>query len=236
MKAKTKKVLKGAGVAVAGLCLVGAGIAGGFALDDPKPIHVDRPLIEERIVEKVVEVEKVVIEEKEILQDTPETLDALKEAQELADARLEALDSEMEEKSLILDSLSEHDGDMEWVLEDLDDDELQEVVDRIVFVHEIKSLAVDEVKKELFDELDNIVVELEEDELKLDEDEMTRLRINDDYDELALDGVDFDDKDAVVIVTGTFEQDKVKLDFEVEVEFRDGEVDDFEVVSVSERA
>jgi len=132
--------------------------------------------------------------------------------------------------SIVLDHIHELDGDVEYLLDDLDDDEVELIVDRIVFVNEVKDLAVAEVKAEIFDELDGEEVG----EVELDEDEMERLKIDDDLDEIMIDDIDFEDGDALVTVTGSFEQDDVEYVFSAEVSIKDGEVDEIESIEVSE--
>ena len=132
--------------------------------------------------------------------------------------------------SMVLDHVYEMDGDVEYLLDDLDDDEVDMIVDRIVFANETKALAVAEVKAELFDELDGEEVNGTE----LDEDDMERLRIDDDADEVVILEIDFEELDAEVMVTGTFEQDDVKYSYEAVVEIKDGEVEDFKRIEVSE--
>ena len=131
--------------------------------------------------------------------------------------------------SMVLDHVYEMDGDVEYLLDDLDDDEVDMIVDRIVFANETKALAVAEVKAELFDELDGEEVNGTE----LDEDDMERLRIDDDADEVVILEIDFEELDAEVMVTGTFEQDDVKYSYEAVVEIKDGEVDGMEIESIS---
>jgi outer membrane murein-binding lipoprotein Lpp len=136
---------------------------------------------------------------------------------------------------LVLEELYDNDGSVEYLIYDLDDDELDLIVDRIVMAQDFKSLAIAEVKSELFDELDNEDVVLADNStLELDDGDMERLRIDDDSDEVILSSVDYDDQDADVTVTGTFEQDDIKFDYEVLVEIKDGEVSDFDIVSVIE--
>jgi outer membrane murein-binding lipoprotein Lpp len=136
---------------------------------------------------------------------------------------------------LVLEELYDNDGSVEYLIDDLDDDELDLIVDRIVMAQDFKSLAIAEVKSELFDELDNEDVVLADNStLELDDGDMERLRIDDDSDEVILSSVDYDDQDADVTVTGTFEQDDIKFDYEVLVEIKDGEVSDFDIVSVIE--
>jgi hypothetical protein len=129
---------------------------------------------------------------------------------------------------IVLQEIYDNNGRVQYLLDDLDEDELDLIVDRIAFVNDIKALAVAEVKSELFDEVDRMIV----DGVELDEDEMERLRIDDDLDEINVADIDFEDKDAKLEITGTFEQEDVKYSYKVEIEFKDGEVYDFDVLEV----
>lgn len=132
--------------------------------------------------------------------------------------------------ALVENYIYDNDGDLsELDVTDLDDDEVSLIADRIVFINEVKALAVNEVKAKLFDELDN------EDNflgVEFDDKDLSRLRVNDDADEVSVSDIDFENKDAIAEVTGTFEQDDIKYDFTVEVEFKDGEVEGLEVTDV----
>lgn len=141
----------------------------------------------------------------------------------------EYVEVDNENLPIVLEEIYNNDGKVNYLLDDLDDDELDLIVDRIAFVNDIKAMAVAEVKAELFDELDGEIV----DGVKLDEDDMERLRLDDDLDELIVKEIDFEDKDAVIEVTGSFEQEDIKYDYVVEVEFKDGEIEDFDVKSVT---
>ena len=68
--------------------------------------------------------------------------------------------------------------------------------------------------------------------VKFDEDDLERLRLDDESDEVVIDSVDFDDSDAEVIVTGRFEQDDVKYSFEALVVIKDGEFDEISSIDV----
>ena len=68
----------------------------------------------------------------------------------------------------------------------------------------------------------------------MDEDDVERVRVDDDFDEILVDDIDFEDKDAELILTGTFEHDDVDYEFTAMVEFKDGEIDDVELISVAE--
>jgi hypothetical protein len=138
-----------------------------------------------------------------------------------------------ENLALVLDELYLNDGQVDYLVDDLDDDELDLIIDRIFFVRELKELAVKEVEKELFDELDKEEFTFGDVTVEFDEDDLERLRIDDDMDELLVDIQDWEDKDAEITVTGTFEQDDVKYDFSAIVEFKDGEIEDFDIEEVS---
>ncbi len=185
----------------------GTGVGSGFYFDQPQEI------VKEISVEVPVEVpvEKVVYQDKLVYVDN-ENLD------------------------LVLDHLYDNDGQVEYLLEDLDDDELNLVVERIAFVNEIKSLAAAEVKAEAADELDKEIYTFADNStIKFDEDDIERLRVQDDDDELIIDDVDFEDSDATVLVTAKFEQDDVKFEADFEVEFKDGSVDDVSLLEIRER-
>ena len=140
------------------------------------------------------------------------------------------------------DDESENDKLVYFLTDDLDDDELKQVVDRIVFINEAKDKAVAYIKGlDLADELEdedktfvsedldingnNIVVDVDEDEVK-------RVRVQDDDDEVKVTDTDFDDSDAEVVVVVNFEHDGVKLNVPVTVEIKDNKVDDFELGDV----
>lgn len=231
--AKSKKVLKGVGIALVGAALLGGGVAAGFALDKPDVIQREVPVKVEVPVEVPVEnpVNEQLMAELEESQDSIAILEADLAAseKEVIDLR-EALDDDMKTVNDILKHVYDSKGEVEYLVEDLDDDEINLIVDRIAFINEVRDLAVKEVKKELFKELDDE----EFDGVVFDKRDCERLRIDDEPEELEILDVDFDDGDVVIGVSGTFEQDDVKYEFEAEVEFRDGEVDDLDVISVEE--
>lgn len=137
---------------------------------------------------------------------------------------------------VVLDHIYDNDGLIEYLTEDLDDDEIEQIVDRIVFVNEAKALAVNATKDDGIDALNKEYVDINENEtVRLDDDDIERFRVNDDDDEVIVDDIDFDDSDAEVTVTVKFEQDDVKYKASFIVEIRDGEVDDIVVDSISLR-
>jgi hypothetical protein len=151
-------------------------------------------------VEKIVEVERIV--------------------------EVPVVSTEAGSNDILLTYAYDNDGDLTLLdIKDLDEDELDQVNDRILFLETIKAAALEHVKAELFDEVDKEMVNSTE----LDEDELERLKLDDDADEVIVTKIDFEDSDAYVTVFGTFEQDDVKFKFEAEVEFKDGEVEDFSV-------
>ena len=140
---------------------------------------------------------------------------------------------------LVLEHIYDNDGSVEYLTEDLDDDQVAEIVDKIVFVNEIRDAAVKAVRAELYDEVDKFgKSDILGDTSSLDtgfelyEDELTRLRINDDADELGVTITDWEDREATVTVTGTFRQGTDNFAFSTNVVFEDGEFDDLEKVNV----
>jgi len=136
----------------------------------------------------------------------------------------------------VLEHIYDNDGQVNYLLEDLDDDELDLIVERIIFINDIKFIAGEYVATELADELDNLEFTLADGTIvTFDEDDIERVKVYDDDDELIIDYVDFEDSDAKVLVTARFEQDDIDYEVDFEVEFRDGEVDDIDVLEIRER-
>jgi len=171
----------------------------------------------ETIVNKAIEVP--VIEYQEILVDVPVT--------EYVNITKEVL-VDNENLDEVLKHIYDNEGSVEYLVNDLDDDELDLIVDRIVFSNEIKTLSIQAIKDDLIDEIDGEIVN----RVKLHDRLIERLKINDEEDEILIKTVDFEDKDAEVEVLGTFEQDDIKYNFTAIVEFKDGlyeEIKSFEV-------
>jgi hypothetical protein len=129
---------------------------------------------------------------------------------------------------VVLEHLHENDGQVEYLLEDLDDDELDLIVERIAFINEVRSLAIDEVKSEGLDELDKEVFE----GFVFDEDDVDRFRVDRDLEDALILDVDFEDGDAEVLVSARVDQDDGEFEVDFLVEFRDGEVDDLSVEEI----
>lgn len=140
---------------------------------------------------------------------------------------------------LVLDHIYDNKGDVDYLTEDLDDDEVEQVVDRITFINEIKDLAVAEVKAEVADEIDGTqnvtMLDNSTTQVEFDEDDIERIRVQDDGDEVIVDDVDFEDNDAEVKTTVNFEQDGIKFAADFMVEFKDSEVDDLNLLVIRER-
>lgn len=204
-----KQILK-VGVAVlSGAALLSAGAIAGvqlFPVEVTKETVKEVPVIQKEIVtvEKNVSVPGPTVEVEKIVKVDNGNLD------------------------IVLNEIYDNDGSVEYLVDDLDDDEVSQIVDRIVFVNDIKSIAVAEVKSELVDEVDGMNVS----GVILDDDDISRIKVNDDSDEIVVEDLDFEDKDGTVIVTGTFENDEVKYDYTAEVTIRDNKVEDidFDVV------
>lgn len=241
----TKKTLKVIGAIGAGVVLIGAGaFTTGLSMDKTvqeqvaqiSQLELDKealdativdfenaePVIEYVEVEKLVEVEKIV------------------EVDKIVELEVE-IEVDNGNLDLVLDHIYDNDGSVEYLLDDLDDDEVDQIVDRVVFINGIKTLAATEVDNEIADLLDKEEFTYFDEEtqtrvtVKFDEDDIERIRVQDDDDELEVIDVDFKDKDADVEVEVHFEQDDVKYKALVTVEFKDGETDDVELESIEIR-
>lgn len=133
---------------------------------------------------------------------------------------------------LVLDHIYDNNGEVSYLLEDLDDDEVSLIADRIVFVNDVKSMAVGKVKVDGLDELDNEEFTFGNNTVEFDEGDIERFKVYDDSEDVVIDSIDFDDSDAVVLVSARFEQDDVKYKAVFEVEIKDGRVDDISLVEV----
>jgi len=210
MNDKTKKVLALIG---AGL-LIGAVGAGVGATAFPEQV------IEEKIVTNTVEVpfETIVTNTVEV------PVEVIKEVQ-----------VDNGNMDLVLDHIYDNDGNIEYLLDDLDDDEIGLIVDRIIFINDIKKLSAMEADKEIKDLLDKEEFTFNNETIEFDEDDIDRVRVQDDSDDLEILDVDFEDSDAEVKVEVRFEQDDIKYKAYCIVEFKDGKVDDIDLDSVELR-
>lgn len=208
---KTEKVLKVLKVVGAGALLLGAGFAAGHYIA-PKEVTVPGPVeYRDVTVEKVVQVPVEKIVEKEV-----------------------KVEVESKDLGLVLDYIYDADGDLSSITEDLDDDELDLIVDRIVFSDDVKALAENGVKKDLFDEADNKVITLlSNSTFTLDEDDLEGLKLDTDSGDVEVTEIDYEDKDAEVKVTGRFRQDDTKFKFEVTAIVKDGKYDELKDLNIT---
>ena len=201
MKKQIKKILMGVG----GIALLGIGLLGGATLF-PNEVPY--------------EVEKIVTEYVNVPGDTVyEVKETIKEVEVIT----EVVGDEFQ---TVYDYMYDMEGDMTEVMDDLDDDEIDLLAERVFDINEAKIVAVNHVKAELFDEIDGEELGT----VEFDEDDLKKLRIDDDFDELLISDADFEDKEFDVTITGTFKQDDIKYGFEAVVNTEKGYVDDMEVV------
>lgn len=164
-------------------------------------------VVEERVVTETVEVEVPVVE------TVTETVEVPVEVEVLVDN--ENLDE-------VLNHVYEYGlGDLD--ISDLDDDEVDEIVDRVLFLNDARELARQHVKAEFLDIVDRRTIGTAS--VEIDEDDVERVRV-DDVEDFTLEDIDFDYGDVTVFVPVEFEHDGDEYDVVVEVEIRDGEVED----------
>ncbi len=212
-KMENKKFIAGA----VGLLAVG-GLAGSLivptqVIEVEKLVNqtVEVPVVETVIVETIVE--------KEVIKEVNVTQEVLVDNKKLTD---------------VLNHIYDNNGDVEYLLDNLDDDEVILIADRVIFVNEMKKFAVDAVKSELFDELDREEYNISGIAVEFDESDLERLRIDNDEDEIEVIDVDFEDGDITLRVTGSFEQDDDKYAYTADVEFKDGYFDQIDNILVEE--
>jgi len=104
----------------------------------------------------------------------------------------------------------------------LDDDEIDFIADRILFVMEGKDAAIAFVEEEGIDELDKEKFG----SLRFDEDEVDRFIVDQDHDDIKVLKADFEDGDMKLELPVRFEHDRDDFKANVIVEFKDGEIDD----------
>jgi len=175
-------------------------------------------------VTKEVIVEKNVTVEKPVIEYVNNTVEVVREVEVVKTVVVDSGNL-----SEVLQHIYDNSGNVEYLVDSLDDDEVSLIADRVIFVNEVKMLAVDAIKEDLFNELDGESIN----GTVLDDRDMERLRINDDADEILVNSIDFDDKDADLDVIGTFEQDDIKFDFSAVVRFKDGEYDELRNINVT---
>ena len=196
MKQKTKAQIKAAGLAVLAL---GAGMGvGSYAFPQTITEEVE---VEKVVTETVTEEVEVPVEKEVIVEVDNENL------------------------GLVLDTIYEEDGDVEYLLDGLDEDEVDQIVDRILWGNEVVSLGEEEAKSELKQLVHNSVVSGE----TLDQREVSNVRVTDSE---AL-YKDYEYQDADVSVELFFMHEGKRYEAEVTVSFFDGEVDEFVLNSVN---
>lgn len=187
-----------------GMVVAVAGLAGGAMLF-PVENTVTKEVIKEVIVEVPVVSTEVVTETivKEVKVDNGKLAD-------------------------VLEAIYQVDGDLEFVTDDLKESEIAEIADRLVFEMDVQAMAVAAVRAEAVDVLHKEKVN----GTTLDEDDIERVRIQDDRGEVEVLDRDFEDGDAEVKVTAFFEQDDVKYAADFLVLVKEGKVDEVEVDSI----
>ena len=227
-----KKIMKVAGVIGASALLVAAGaFTTGLSMD--KTVQEQVAQISQLETDNTELDAKIV--DLENAEPVIEYVDKEVEVEVVVEKIIEVDNDNLE---LVLDHVYDNDGSVEYLLDDLDDDEVMQIVDRVVFINEIKILAAKEVKEEFADLMDKEDFTRPNGNVKenfFDEDDIERVRVQDDSDELKVIDVDFEDGDADVEVEVYFEQDDIKYKALVTVEFKDSEVDDIELESVEKR-
>lgn len=220
---------------------IGACILGGLVIASGAAIagHYINPQIQieqlpGQILKEDVRVEVPIEVPRDLTQiEKDAMIDTFLEAKGITRELIPQLKLDSENLDLVLDFIYDNKGDVEFVIDDLDEDEVNEIAARISFANEIKNLAFDKVKNKAFDKLDGKLVTVNGIEVKLDEDDLEDMDM--DIDDVSIDGnIDFEDKDAFVLVPIEFEQEDIEYKAIFRVEINNGLVDEVDIVSYGE--
>jgi hypothetical protein len=182
--------------------IVAGGLGAGLVMEPEQ-------VVQEKIVELIKEVPVQVEVPVEVIVEVP-----------VSDGRLDD----------IVQHIFDRDGDVEYIIDEYDADEVDEIADAFIFVHDMVKQGSDLIKEDFADEVDREIVS----GVELDEDDVERIRIDDDLDEIQIDDFDAQDGELEITYQVRFEHDDVDYEAEVLVEVKDGEIDDMEVVSINE--
>jgi hypothetical protein len=205
---KTSTSTKVAAVGIGAVLLAGVAGAGIGYLANPNDITVDQAnaLVQQAFQQGVDSVEPQI-------QVVTETIEVPVEVEKIIEVESGDLQS-------VLDFIYDEKGNLSFVTSGLKDSEVSEIVDRIVFVNEVKFLAAEEIKSIADKELHRYKVG----KVTLDRNDIERLRVYDKSDELVLSKVRFKDNDATVEVKARFDHLRDRYEAVFSVEVRDGEV------------
>jgi len=134
--------------------------------------------------------------------------------------------------NLINNFIIDREGSLDFVIDGIDTDNPEEIGDAIVFINDAVKIGVDEIKAEFADEIDKMEIVVGNDTIEFDEDDIERIKVKDDLDKVVFEDFDFEDRDLVVIYNVEFEHDDVDYKADVVVEFKDGEIEDFDIENI----
>jgi hypothetical protein len=128
----------------------------------------------------------------------------------------------------VLEFIEENHGNVNFIVTDLDEESVDEIVDRIIFINELDVMAEEAVRDAFRAEINNRIADNQE-VIKFRDIERVR------YEEPVSVIDDFEYWDATSEVVVAFTQDDVRYDATFEVVVMDGVVDDVRFVSVKAR-
>ena len=215
MKSNTKKI---AALGAAGLVLtsgIGAAI-GYFVADDTKQVEALQSLI----AAKQAEIAELEAQEPQVVIET-----VTEQVEVEVPVEVEVL-VDNENLNLVLQYMFDNEGNVSYVTNELDEEDINEIVDRIVFLNDVENISLNAAETELLDLVDRERVS----GVRIYKEDISRIRLNDPV----VDVSDLKYGDADVTVTGTFRADGRNYEFEILVEVTDKEVNEVELISVNE--
>lgn len=216
MDGKKKKMWKAIGI---GAILLGAGFAGGALTVPAKIEQVPYKVVDTTAVDKLTA-------DNAALESQISDLNTQLAAKPTVVTEIKTVESP--DLPTVLDFIYNNEGNIEYITNGLSDTELNQIVDRIVLVNDFKSVAIDKTYSDAIHELDGMKVG----DVTLNRHDMERLSINKDAQDITVEDIDFDYKDADLQVTGSVRQDNIRYDFKATVMFNDGNFDELKIDSV----
>ena len=191
---KNTNVKKVAMAGAVALGLIAGGFAGAYMFPNTVTEYLDGEIVIEYLPGEIVYENVTVIEEVEV-------------------EKIVEVDNE--NLQLVLDTIYEKDGDVEYLIDGLYDDEVDQIVERIMLVNEVETLAKEYT-------LRNFATELEKNDSSYDRRDVSRIKI--DNEDLKIVNYDFKYEDFTVEILVEFRYDGAKETKLVEVEYFNGRV------------
>jgi len=199
MKSETKKVAALGTAAVVLAAGLGAGI-GYLVADDGSAVIAQ---LQEEVAQKEARIAELASVEPVVVQNNVTVVEQV-EVEKIVEVKVDNGNLQ-----LVLDTIVDNDGDVSYLTDGLFDDEVDQIVERIILTNDMKAQAQNVVSSEF-------LRELERQHSSFDKRDVSRVKI--DLDTVTIGDVDFKYKDATVTMDVEFRYESTKYVAQVEVE------------------